>query len=224
MLTQLKKLKKKIISRPLQWWASWYFQKPRKYNYKNIKGTVLPTVFFPHFTISTQFLMEFLEDKKLNDKSLLELGCGSGLISVLAAQKGAKVLASDLNPQAIENALLNAKKNNVEVQVVESDLFKKIPKQEFNYIIINPPYYAKNPKNIAENAWFCGENFEYFEKLFSQIATYFNRNSKVYMILSEDCELENIKQLAKNKYINLNILKSKRVKGETSHIFELIKF
>lgn len=218
---------RKIITRILHPFAlvfiKIYFAKPRSYHYKNIKAIVLPGVFFPHFTISTKLLLQFLKQKSLAGKSFLELGCGTGIISVLAALKGAEVLASDINPQAINNVLLNAKKNQVKLNTCLSDLFVDIPSQNFDIIIINPPYYPKNPINLVENAWFCGEDFEYFSKLFSSISSFFNAHSEVFMILSEDCQIDHIKKMATYKELKLTAVLEQKKWGEMNYIFRIEK-
>jgi release factor glutamine methyltransferase len=182
---------------------------------------VLPGIFHPHFTISTRLFLQYLEKQVLENKSFLELGCGTGIISILAAKNGAHVLASDINPLAIENVMQNATHNNVKISTYTSDLFTNIPKQHFNYIVINPPFYPKAPKNINEEAWFCGEGFEYFEKLFSTIGQYFNSQSEVLMILSEDCEINYIEKIAlKNQVVFSTVLEKKKW-GERNYIFKL---
>jgi release factor glutamine methyltransferase len=207
----------------MQYWAAWYFKKSRSYNYKQIKGTVLPGVFYPHFTISTKLLMQFLEPQNLKNKNFLELGCGTGLISVLAAQKGALVISSDINPAAIENVRLNALNNKAKLTAIESDLFKSLGGKKFDFIIINPPYYPKEAKNRAEEAWFCGPNFEYFQKLFSSLENYLNENSKVYMILSVDCELERIQEIALEFDFKFNLELETKKWGEANYIFNIEK-
>ena len=201
--------------------AKYYFKKTRFYRYKKIKVKVLPGVFFPHFTMSTKFLLQFIDAQNLTDKSLLELGCGTAIISVLAAKMGAKVTASDINPEAVKNALLNANKNKVMLNIISSDLFTNINEQQFDYIVINPPYYPKEPKNINEEAWFCGENFEYFEKLFSSINPFYNENTQIIMILSEDCMIDKIKEIAlKNNLKFIKVLEQKKWR-EINYIFQL---
>jgi release factor glutamine methyltransferase len=184
---------------------------------------VLPSVFYPHFTYSTKILLQFIEQFDLENKSFLEMGCGTGVISVLASKKGAKVTASDINPVAIENTNLNAKHNNVHITTILSDLFEQIPQHDFDYILINPPYYPKNPDNVSENAWLCGENFEYFENLFASISPYFNENSDVLMILSEDCEIERIKQIAGKNKLVFTIQEEKIRLFERNYIFKITK-
>ena len=212
-----------FLSPLLQIFAKYYFRKSRPFSYIGIKGTVLPSVFYPIFTISTKLLMDFIDEHELKDKRFLELGCGTGMISTLAAKKGALVTATDINPAAIENVELNAVKNGVTLQSILSDLFEGISQQVFDYIIINPPYYPKDPLNKAEEAWYCGANFEYFEKLFHQLGSYFDETSQVYMILSEDCELEKIKRIAAEKKIDFEKVLQTIKQGEENYIFRIRK-
>jgi release factor glutamine methyltransferase len=100
---------------------------------------VSPGVFFPGFIISTKLFLQFIEQLDISGKTLLELGAGSGIISVFAVLKGAIVTASDINPKAVQDIHENAVRNNVEVTVIESDLFEGIPRSTFDFIIIAPP-------------------------------------------------------------------------------------
>jgi release factor glutamine methyltransferase len=120
----MRRIPAKIISPALQLFIKQYFKKPRSYRYKSIKGKVNPGVFFPHFTISTKMLLDFLETKQLKGKTFLELGCGTGFVSVLAAKNGAIVTATDINPAAVENVIENANRNDVRIDARLSDLFK----------------------------------------------------------------------------------------------------
>jgi release factor glutamine methyltransferase len=90
-----------------------------------------------------------------------------------------------------------------------------------DYIVINPPYYPKKPKNIKEQAWFCGENFEYFEKLFLQLPNFLSEKTKCYMILSQDCDIEKIKALALKNAIVFDLILEKKELVETNYIFRL---
>jgi cyclopropane fatty-acyl-phospholipid synthase-like methyltransferase len=50
-------------------------------------------------------------------KTLLEIGCGIGVATVCAALQGAQCTATDINPAAVENVLLNAEKHHVSSNV-----------------------------------------------------------------------------------------------------------
>ncbi|MFK8037955.1 MAG: methyltransferase [Crocinitomicaceae bacterium] len=218
----MRRIPAKLLSPFLRFFVKHYFKKPRSYRYKDLKIKVFPTVFFPHFTISTKLLLEFLETEKIENLNFLELGCGTGIISCFAAKKGANVVASDINDKALENALYNATKNNVKIQAMKSDLFTDLKKFEFDYIVINPPYYPKDPENDAEKAWFCGKDFAYFKNLFDQLSKQKISQKKVVMILSEDCDIENIQNLALRHNISLVAIKEQKRHGELNYIFQLI--
>lgn len=214
----------KKISHPfLKFGLNLYYSKPRDFTYNNIKIKIHPDVFPPQLTFSTKILLDFINGLHLENKTFLELGCGSGIISLLAAKKSAQVTASDINQTALSFLDTNALKNHLKVKTVYSDLFENIEHQTFDYIVINPPYYPKSPKNIKEQAWFCGENFEYFEKLFSQLPDFSTSENRIFMILSEDCELEKIKTIALKNEMAFDLVLEKKVVAEKNYIFQLRK-
>ena len=75
---------------------------------------------------------------------ILDLGTGSGCIAVAAqhAFPDATVSASDVSPDALEVAALNLEQYGLDnhIQLYESDLFDRIPEQQFDVIVSNPPY------------------------------------------------------------------------------------
>jgi len=216
----MKAIVKRIISPILQQASAIYLRKRRKYKYKDISVWVEPTVFPPFLTISTKLLLEFIEKMQLQGKSFLELGSGCGIISILAAKKGAIVTATDINQTALAALEKNAAENGVEMTVLQSDLFESLVGKTFDCIVINPPYYPRNPQSMAENAWFCGENFEYFERLFRELPA-FAEGNQIYMILSEDCELYNIKAIALRNAMAFELVLETKVATETNYIFSL---
>lgn len=65
-----------------------------------------------HYT--TQLCIEESEDYIKSDTDVLDLGCGSGILSVISLMLGAKsALAVDIDPNCIDIAYANAKRNNV---------------------------------------------------------------------------------------------------------------
>ncbi|MBT8382758.1 MAG: methyltransferase, partial [Ignavibacteria bacterium] len=200
-----------------------YTSKEREFSYKDITVTVKPGVFHPGLFISTKVFLKFIDELIVENKSFLELGAGSGIISTLAAKKGAEVYASDISRTSVGNVKLNAERNNVDVNSIESDLFKNIPNRHFDFIIINPPYYKKDPETEEEYAWFCGSNYEYFINLFNSLQDYIDKNSKVFMILSEVCEVKKIKSIGESKGFIWKIEQCKTVWGEKNFIFSLHK-
>src|SRR4029079_10565830 len=90
-----------------------YLSKTRVYRYKDIRLSIAPGVFHPGFFFSTQLLLQYISKLPLQGKRFLELGCGSGLISIAAAKMGAMVTATDINPLATEYLKENSRRNNV---------------------------------------------------------------------------------------------------------------
>ena len=199
---KLRKIFKSTASLLLVPATRWYLRKERNYHFRGIKIKIPPTVFHPGLFPSTRFLLSFLEKQELASKSFLELGCGTGLISVWAAQQKAIVTACDLNPIAVLACEMNSRNNGVKVKTFHSDLFDVIPQTQFDWVVINPPYYARNANDNNDLAWNCGENFEYFKKLFFGLPNYIHPNSQVIMVLTQACDISAIQRIAhENKFV-----------------------
>ena len=211
----------KILTPVLQALLKRYLRKPRPYRYKDLKVIVEPGVFYPRFVFSTKLFLDFLDERDLSGKKFLELGAGCGIVSLLAARKGAIVTASDINPGAIANIKQNALRNHLELNIIQSDLFKNIQEKDFDLIVIAPPYYPKDPKDFSEMAWFCGKDFDYFEKLFPQLALHSISSGEIIMILSEDCNIDKIKQIAGRSGFTFEVVRQMKRIGEMNYIFRI---
>lgn len=79
-------------------------------------------------------------------KKILDIGTGSGLIAIMAAQRHpiAKITAIDIDKdcvmQATENAVASPWTERIEV--IETPLQEYSPEEKFDVIISNPPYFA----------------------------------------------------------------------------------
>lgn len=220
----LRKFIKKIIQYTYRPYVMRQIQADQFYEADGIRILVKKGVFHPGLFFSSRFLLSELKKENLNGKQVLELGAGSGMLSFWAASKNARVTATDLSSTAVEGLLLNRnslKLNEEKFRILLSDLFEKIPLQHFDYILINPPYYPHTPKHEWEMAWYCGENYDYFMKLFAQIGRYMQPNTRVWVSLSEDCNLKQLQQLAHANQLHLHLLKSNYFWGEKNFIFEL---
>ncbi|HMT27775.1 MAG TPA: methyltransferase [Bacteroidia bacterium] len=216
-----RKIIKKVQEKTFKPLILWYLKKERRFQFQGLKMTVMPGVFHPLFFHSTLILAKYLKSQNLKGKTFLEPGSGSGMISLLAAQTGALVTALDLNAKAVENTSYNAKANNLDIKVVKSDLLTGIDPQNFDFIIINPPYYPGKPKSESQLAWYCGENFEYFKNLFEQLPSFYNTQSQVIMILSEDCDLNSIQQIAAIHQQKLELVQTHNVFFEKNYLFKI---
>ncbi len=218
---RLRSLLSPFLNRLLPPLVRFYLRKPRRYRHDGLDMMINPGVFHPGMYLSTRYFLEFIKELPLAGKSCLELGAGSGLISSWCARAGADMTASDISSLAIDNLRENAVRNQVDMKVLWSDQFDKIPPQQFDLIFINPPYYPGTPTDEAGHAWYCGPEFEYFQKLFRTMSGYVHSGSRVLMVLSEDCELDRIAALGAERGWQMEeIDRSKRRRWEWNYIFE----
>jgi release factor glutamine methyltransferase len=198
-----------------------YLAKTRTYSYKGIYLEIPPQVFHPGFFFSTKLLLRYISKEHLSHKTFLELGAGSGLLSIYAAKNGASVVATDINPVSIGCVNLNAEENAVEVKTILSDVFDNVSPQNFDYILINPPYYRKKPSSFREYAWYCGENGEYFQKLFKGLADFVDEDSEVIMVLCDGCDLQMIRYLAEKNSFSMKCVLTYTAIMERNYIFKI---
>ncbi|HVB53225.1 MAG TPA: methyltransferase [Candidatus Acidoferrales bacterium] len=79
-----------------------------------------------------------LAEVRTSDR-VLDMGAGCGVNSILAASKGAAVVAVDINPLAVEAARANAERNRVRIGVRLSDGFSAVHGR-CDLIIFDPPF------------------------------------------------------------------------------------
>lgn len=193
------------------------------YVYKNIHLELTPSIFHPKYFSSSQLLLEWVEHNISEGDRMIEIGCGSGISSLRAAQKGASVWAVDINPEAVEQLKINAENNRISLQVFESNLLKSVPKHTWDYVLVNPPFYPKKPDNNKDFAWYCGENFEFFTDLFKQLSQLENQPT-VFMTLSDDCDNESIKTIANNEGFHFQMKEERKQLLETNSLYQVNKY
>jgi release factor glutamine methyltransferase len=222
MLALLQKLYADLFLKPF---LIRYLRKERLTKVRNFKLVIKPTVFHPKYFFSSIYLYDFVKTLNLQGHNFLEIGCGSGLISLLAYQKKAHVITIDINEVAVECTKLNFEKNFQEFPihflVLKSDLFDFLPTAKFDTIVINPPYFFEDVETDDQLAWNCGKNGEYFTKLFSGLSNYLLPKSEVYIILADNCEIDKIEQIAKVHRFAFELIVHKKIKWETNFIFKI---
>jgi release factor glutamine methyltransferase len=157
----------------------------------------------------------------MHARNFLELGAGSGLISIYAAKHRARVTATDINTVAIEYLHINSSENNVRMNIVHSDLFENIPVQQFDIVTINPPYYRKDPKTLLDHAWYCGANGEFFFSLFYQLPFYTHKESEILMVLCDGCDMPMIEKAAAQNGFRLVCVQTKQNLIEKNFIYKV---
>jgi ribosomal protein L11 methyltransferase len=88
---------------------------------------------------STTFLMlSYLLDNEVADKTVIDMGTGTGILSILAAQRGAKdVYGIEIDPDAHANAVENAQLNNVDINLICGDASALAPLPQTDIFLAN---------------------------------------------------------------------------------------
>lgn len=162
---------------------------------------------------SSGVLAAEIERTQLGGRSVLDVGCGTGVLSLVAARAGAVVTAIDVNPHAVRATIDNAAANDLAVEVLLSDLFAGLRDRRFDLIVVNPPYFAKDPVDDAERAWFAGVDLGYFERFFAGLGDHMTERphpGSVLMVLSEGCDMHAIEAAATRHQFRLTAVGRRR--------------
>jgi ribosomal protein L11 methyltransferase len=87
---------------------------------------------------TTALMVSYLLETELNRKSVLDMGCGTAVLAILAAMKGARpVKAIDNDEWAYRNALENIRLNKTPDIQVELGDANRIGKETYEFIFVN---------------------------------------------------------------------------------------
>ncbi|OYT42891.1 MAG: hypothetical protein B6U88_02615 [Candidatus Aenigmarchaeota archaeon ex4484_56] len=149
----------------------------------------------------TYFLMNNIKTlvKSRKFRNVLEIGTGTGIISFNIAKYVEKILAVDINPEAVKLCEKNKKRfkfKNIEFRI--SNLFENIYEKS-DLIFFNPPYLP-----VKEDlCWSGGKNGEeIIIKFLEKVASHLNKNGIAVILLSSFNDIKKLKHKYKLKLID----------------------
>jgi len=102
-------------------------------------------------TSDSVHLAHFMNVRK-NDR-VLDVGCNSGVLSLVAASKTkAEVIGIDINENAIDLAISNAKLNALDNLIFIRCSLQTYENSCFDVIVCNPPYYKNDQTHSDQQA------------------------------------------------------------------------
>lgn len=154
---------------------------------------VLPDSVVP--SIQSVFL---LEHTHINPgETVLDIGSGSGVQAIFAADKASKVVATDISAASGANTRMNVERyqlgNKIDIRV--GDLFQPVGKHEkFDVIICNIDY----PYN-KKTQWL----WKVHERFFKGLGAHLNPNGRVYYQIGAIGNIERIRKLSKENGLRI---------------------
>ena len=93
------------------------------------------------------WIASVIENKNINPKTILDIGTGTGLLSLMLAQKSdAGIDAVEIDRNAYEQAMQNVSISawHDRIKIFNADIKKWHPSLKYDLIISNPPFYENN--------------------------------------------------------------------------------
>ncbi len=143
------------------------------------------------------------QSDRLKNASVLEIGCGTGLVSIACALLGARsVVASDINPAAVTNATYNAELCKVsqrlkvrQVNAAHPGPFEVIAADEkFDFIISNPPWEDAPVDSPAAYA-FYDPGFKLLEGILTESKKHLQAGGQVMLAYGAKRAIQRIQEL-----------------------------
>lgn len=181
----------------------------------------LPQVFNPKLFRSGEFLARCLgADVIAPVAAVLDMGTGSGVGAVFAARWAARVVAVDINPEAVRCARINALLNRVEerVEVRQGDLFAPVAGERFDLVLFNPPYYPGQPADALDWAWRSDDVPERFAAgLPAALAT----GGRALVVLSSDADEARWIGACRENGLTTRVLRQRDLINEMITVYEV---
>ena len=129
------------------------------------------------------------ESGRLKGAEVLEIGCGTGLVSIACALQGAqRVIASDINPAAVVNTTYNAELCGVTQKIKARQVNEAHPgpfeviaaNEKFDLIISNPPWEDAKVDSPAAYA-FYDPGFKLLDGILMQAHGYLKSDGRLLL-------------------------------------------
>jgi len=153
---------------------------------------------------------------------VLDIGTGTGIQAIAASKNAAKVIAVDLNPNALEYAKQQAEVMDVtNIEFRQSDLFSAVkPSEKFDMIIFNPPYLPEHPYDKEIDTTGGKNGYETIFRFLEQAKHHLKPHGKILIVFSSFSRPERIIEKSKELGYKHNLLQKKHVSFEDLFIYE----
>ena len=159
--------------------------------------------------------------------TVLDVGTGCGILAVVAAKRAKKVIATDLNPYAVECTKLNSKTNGVanQINVRLGNLFRPVRKAErFDVIVFNAPYLPALPseqRTWIGRAWAGGPTGrQLIDRFISEAPCYLKKNGTILLVQSNLANIRKTLEKLQEAGFKATVIAETKVSFETIAVIQ----
>jgi len=189
--------------------------------YSGVTVSVFKNV-YPTSELS-ELIVEGLDDRQFGIKEnnfVLDYGTGTGFLAIQAALRGANVVATDINPNAIECALSNAARFqlNTPIDIRKGDCLNTIQDHEkFDIIMAGLPFDDAEANDYLELSMYDPE-YHMRQTLFNRAIQLLNPGGRIFMSYSESIQKRVALEKTDSRY-TYQVFKNRIIKGEMHFMF-----
>ena len=168
------------------------------------------------------------EEQNVKGKMILDLGTGSGVLSLIALKNGArKSVATEINQYAVANVAYNAEllgfRDKMDVRLVPMDkqgAYSVIVKDErFDLIVSNPPQHHEPPTNIYEYSY-ADPKLAFLRSILEGLNEHLSPSGKgVFALYDQGLELAN--QMSREHDFDVNVLLETNNRNGACYLVEI---
>lgn len=190
-----------MFDRLKQMMSIWMIRKIQKFGPHSVQVLgrnyrISDDVFNPKYFYTSEFMAEHMEIS-VGD-NVLDMGTGSGIQAIAAAERARKVTAVDISQAAVSYAKENVLENGLEdrISVQEGDLFSSLAADErFDVIIFTPPYLNGIPKTSFDRALFDNDK-ELVGRFFAEADSHLKPGGNIQMVYSSIAHPEDVLRIS----------------------------
>jgi len=179
---------------------------------------VMPGVFSPKYVSDVKWFAR--EVPRIVDKrSFLEIGTGTGVIALMAGLNGAgKIVATDINAQAVKNAKLTFRLHRLRASVRCGDVFQPIKANEkFDVIFWNHPFHAsKKAKDMLERGGY-DQGYKSLRAFFAGAKEHLSDGGEALLGTSKNARLDLVKVFAKQYGYTSKLVRKDSIPSKHRH-------